>query len=349
MTIQTLIRMRKSFGFHVLVLLFALVGWLPGSGHAQTIQDDSLAQNWFFHGIGADSLDYLSQSFIADVNYITQIGVWLEVGQPNAVVTLLLCKDDGAGNADVANPLYRSFPIIPQGGWWHEVGINTHVFIGQKYYVVVEGINSFGASGYAVVGTSFEWTDSREHMYISPDSGNTWNRGTERIAVDIRGEICSTSVSITGPTDTLFICKDDSLLVDAGDAYVDFSWSNGDTSQIASFNNADLGTISVKVVDTIGCLGGDTAELVLHPVTKPNIGLDEDDACDGQFYPLFAGDGFISYSWNTGDSIDLILVNTTGLYIVTAVDANYCESKDSINLTFHPIPFVDLSLGYRIL
>lgn len=334
--------MGKSIGFHVLVLFVFMTGLLPQAGHSQTVlQDDSLAQNWIFHGVGADSIDYLSQSFIADVNVITQFSVWLDVGQPNAVVTLLLCGDDGNGNADVANPLYRSIPAIPGGGWYLELGVNTNVFIGDKYWIVVEGINTFGASGYAIVGTSFEWTDTREHMYSSNDSGATWTRMTERIAVDIRGEICSTAVSISGPSDTVSMCLDDTLNIDLGAGYRDFSWSNGVTTQASAYTNADLGTISVKVVDTIGCLGSDTATLDLFPTIKPDIGFDYLDLCEGQDVILFAGLGFRSYVWNTGDSLDLIIADSSGLYIVEVTDDNQCRTKDSVQLVFHPLTFLD--------
>ena len=319
---------------HGLIILLAALGVMSSNSYGQSVQDDSLAQDWFFHGVGADSVDYLSQSFIADVNQVFEFSVWLDVGQPDARVQLLFCGDDGNGFADVNNPLYRSSPIIPPGGW-HRENVFLSTFIGQKYWIVVEGINIPGASGYAIVGTSFSWTDAREHMYASDNGGNSWERLTERIAIDVKGEVCTTPLTFSRPGDTIRVCFNDSIDLNVGFGFYEYSWSNGANTPETFLTPADLGLIKVEIVDSSGCLGEDSIYLRQFPIDKPDFGPERVDQCEGQEFPLFPGSQFVSYAWNTGDSVDLLIVDTTGLYICNVEDVNGCHTSDSILLVFH--------------
>ena len=69
--------------------------------------------------------------------------------------------------------------------------------------------------------------------------------------------VCTDSVTVTvnaatvdlGP-DTLGLCAGDSILLDAGAGYDNYSWSTGDTSQTIYASNS--GSYSVTVGDGVG-------------------------------------------------------------------------------------------------
>src|SRR5690606_5609320 len=48
---------------------------------------------------------------------------------------------------------------------------------------------------------------------------------------------------------------------------------------------------------------------------------------------LDAGAGFDSYTWNTGDTTQTVLADSTGMYIVTVVDTNGCTNSDTVEVT----------------
>jgi len=54
--------------------------------------------------------------------------------------------------------------------------------------------------------------------------------------------------------------------------------------------------------------------------------------CFGDTIVLDAGSGYDSYSWNTGDTVESISVDSAGIYSVE-VSKNSCTSTDSINVT----------------
>lgn len=64
--------------------------------------------------------------------------------------------------------------------------------------------------------------------------------------------------------------------------------------------------------------------------------------CEGSSTSLDAGPGLSGYTWNTGETVQVINVDTTGTYVVTGVDANGCLSSDSASITVNQSPAISL-------
>ena len=64
--------------------------------------------------------------------------------------------------------------------------------------------------------------------------------------------------------------------------------------------------------------------------------------CAGTAQIIDAGTGFYNYNWSTGDTTQIISITNTGVYNVTAEDSVGCIYSGSTNITFNPLPVVQL-------
>jgi len=77
-------------------------------------------------------------------------------------------------------------------------------------------------------------------------------------------------------------------------------------------------------------------------VKNASINLGNDTVlCAGQNLILDAGSGFDTYFWNTTASTQTISIDTSGIYIVTVTKGS-CIQSDTIQVTFNPIPIINL-------
>lgn len=170
---------------------------------------------------------------------------------------------------------------------------------------------------------------------------------------DINGCMGADSVEITvNPTPTPLpvitpdgpttFCDGDSvtLSVDTWEAY---EWSpNGDTTQ--SIVVDESGLYVVTVTNEFGC-EADAAGIVVtvNDNPEPIITANGDSAiCDGEEILLSTG-FFSTYSWNTGDTTQLISVDSTGSYTVTVTNQFGCEgTSEAFDVVSNPNPVVSI-------
>ena len=139
-----------------------------------------------------------------------------------------------------------------------------------------------------------------------------------------------------GP-DTSF-CEGDPLVLDAGDDYESYLWSNGDTTRTTTVFLA--GDYWCEVYEGSGCGNRDTVSVIAHE--KPNFSLGDDVAlCSGGFYTIDAGSGFASYLWPNGSTLQTYSVETSGSVWCEVTNEFACPKRDSIYVTFYPNPIAD--------
>lgn len=111
--------------------------------------------NTIITAIGEDGSDYYAQSFIANVTNITSFGVVIQEISSEGQIILAIAEDNG-GVPNYAAPLYAGTlkNPTPTASWYYETGLNIPVTVGQKYYVLLDGYNNAGATGYAGIGRS---------------------------------------------------------------------------------------------------------------------------------------------------------------------------------------------------
>ncbi|MEO6071502.1 MAG: gliding motility-associated C-terminal domain-containing protein [Chitinophagaceae bacterium] len=127
------------------------------------------------------------------------------------------------------------------------------------------------------------------------------------------------------------ICVGDSLILDAGNKYATYAWSNG--SVRSSITVSNKGAYSVKVKDGNGCAAMDTISL-LNVFDLPQVRLNKDSIlCSDSSKILDGGDGFKLYNWSTGQHTQNILVDAIGIYKLQVTDINGCKGEDYSKIT----------------
>jgi PKD repeat protein len=120
-----------------------------------------------------------------------------------------------------------------------------------------------------------------------------------------------------------------------------YLWSTGDTTQSISINMSD--TLWVEVTDQNGCVGYDTIAVGVAIPIIPNLGTDL-DKCFGESTLLYSNQPGNSYHWSTGADQDTIMVNSSGTYWIELRDSNQCISYDTVVVTYHPNPTLNLGI-----
>ncbi|WMX15763.1 PKD domain-containing protein [Aureispira sp. CCB-E] len=133
------------------------------------------------------------------------------------------------------------------------------------------------------------------------------------------------TVNVSMPVDipdSIYTC--DSVTIDASHPnIVSYNWSNGLTSGVTTFNNA--GTYTLTITDGALCTVIDTV-IITQPMP---VGLPLGNAaCDFQLSTNYSLNN-ASFSWNTGDTTDVITIPSTGIYAVTVTTGEGCMLVDT--------------------
>lgn len=321
-----------------LVVLWAC--WLPAILGAQVI-DESTSQDSFFVGVGTLNNDYVAQSFLANITQVDSIGVWLRRDSGNARVRLLLTGDNGVNRPDLGTILYSSNPISPvdSGSWHYESGFTTILEPGRKYWVVVDGFNELGATGFAAIGTSNAFTDSGDPLFFSSDGGIFWTPANNLpMAVLVAGDTCRFSVPVNPAQPVL--CPGETITLSAPTGFLSYSWSTTATASGITVDQTGFYTVSVIRSDL--CVG--TGSVTVVPGTIPFTNLDTSyTICAGDSIGLSVIPFFNSYEWSTGSTLNVETISEPGIYWVEVISAAGCVTRDSTILINNPLP--DVSLG----
>ncbi len=120
--------------------------------------------------------------------------------------------------------------------------------------------------------------------------------------------------------------------------------SNGQIS--VEFPSSGFVTITATMESTCGVLTG-TMEVEVLPDPGLELGADFGLCSQETVYELDAGEGFVSYSWSTGENTPSILVSEPGLYSVS-VNANACTVTDEVEVFDEESDPIDLGLDVTL-
>ncbi|MFA6057989.1 MAG: T9SS type A sorting domain-containing protein [Taibaiella sp.] len=139
------------------------------------------------------------------------------------------------------------------------------------------------------------------------------------------------------PVPVVDLGQDINICVDAGYAEVldagvqpntpQFLWDNGDISQVRAVSES--GTYNVKVTNQYGCSESDTIGVILRPNPVVELGNDT-TVCNGVVLTLNPGNDGIEYFWNTGQTSQIININSPGSYNVFVTNSQGCIKGDTI-------------------
>ena len=137
------------------------------------------------------------------------------------------------------------------------------------------------------------------------------------------------------------LCAGDIAVLDAGFPGAPRVWSTGETSQTITVNTA--GTYTCTLTDVLSaCTVDAVTNITVDPLPIVQLGPDT-SLCIGESWTLNAGNPNSAVLWSTGDQSQAITVANDGLYSVAVTDAATCVGRDSILVTFDPLPVIDLA------
>lgn len=127
----------------------------------------------------------------------------------------------------------------------------------------------------------------------------------------------------------LQLCPGESVELTAENGFINYLWSTGATTNSITLSGAQ--TVSVTAEDPDGCdaLSQPIVTNALVPQTLSISSEDNFEFCSGSSINLVATSGFSDYTWSIPNEIlsgAQIEASVSGIYVVTAIDANGCSS-----------------------
>jgi len=181
------------------------------------------------------------------------------------------------------------------------------------------------------------------------------NNDPENDSVSIPVTLNVIDLAIEATSDDDEICYGEATqlhaVVTGGSGTFTYSW----TSTPEGFYSTDpdpeispeVNTIyHLQVLDGSVSVNDDVAVDVI-PLPELDLGPDQ-QACTGEAVVLDAGDGYDHYLWNTGSEEQSITVYESGEFWVEVSNEFDCSNRDSLLVTVHPLPVVDLGDDYSI-
>jgi hypothetical protein len=198
---------------------------------------------------------------------------------------------------------------------------------------VCEGENAVlevsGECGWHWVNEQGDTLLENESLVLNPVSSANYYLRTCAKEYPIRIEFQPLPSSFSLGADSL-LCEGDSLLLEEplDTAYI-FQWQNG--SDAPSYWVSESGVYWLEKTNSCGAYR-DSIVVGYHP--NQEVFLGEDTLlCDlEEGYVLDAGEGYVSYHWQNGQSTQEQIINQSGQYWVEVEDVNGCVWTDSISI-----------------
>ena len=220
---------------------------------------------------------------------------------------------------------------------------SVNVVQNQPVNVTITGnsviCNDIGTTLTATSGTGYQWSSGETTQSI-----NVNNPGSYSVTVT-NANGCSGSSSqtvtmmesavITGNTN---ICEGETAILSVSGAGT-YTWSNGAHTSTITVGTPGNYTVTASLPN--GCSSTASAEVTVATAPTPTI-LGNTTLCQGQSTTLTANGG-VSYSWSNGSTNNSISVSQSGLYTVTATNAEGCSAPADVTVTVNPLPNVNIT------
>jgi hypothetical protein len=197
------------------------------------------------------------------------------------------------------------------------------------------------------IGGTYLWSNSTTAQTLTITSSGTYNV----LVTDTNNCSNRDTIAITINPLPIVALSGNTKLCPAGTVVL--SGTGGGTRQwfkngvaIPSATNTNYTVNSPGVYNMIkfnlnGCKDSAAIGKNVVSVPKPIVALGNDTASCTPIV-LNAQNNNATYLWNTGITVQTLLVTNSGAYNVLVTDSNNCSNSDTINVTIHPLPTVNL-------
>jgi PKD repeat protein len=191
-------------------------------------------------------------------------------------------------------------------------------------------------------GSSYLWSTgaSTQNIKINYNSSFHVEVTSEHNCVqrDTTYLILNTPIAIDLGVDTT-VC--DHILLDSDLSGATYTWNTAETSE--TIDVTTTGQYWVSVIDQNNCISKDTINISVDSSSLFSFGPDITE-CIGETVVLNPNTVGSNYVWNTAENTQSINVTTNGDYWLELQNAIGCKSYDTVNVSFHQLPIVDLGL-----
>lgn len=179
---------------------------------------------------------------------------------------------------------------------------------------------------------AFTSLDSGKYIAVVKDANGCTNKDTIQVT--------------TPPSPNVFLgndtslCDGQNLLISTGfSATYKYLWQDNSTGY--NYVVKQPGSYFVNVTNQFNCSASDTINIKYKSLPVFDLGNDT-SLCNGQTL-LLKPSSFVagSFLWNTGSTSTALNVNSAGLYWLQVSDSG-CAKRDSVLITYHPNPIIDL-------
>ena len=236
---------------------------------------------------------------------------------------------------------------------WSNGSTNNNISVNQSGVYTVTASNTEGCSATANVTVT---VNPLPNISISGDNsfcqGNsvvltangasnyTWSNGSSNATITVSNPGTYTLIG----TDANNCTNTATKTVTANPTYnvpITHSICQGDSYNFNGQNLTTAGTYTHNLSTVNGCDSIVTLTLTVKSLPTPVI-LGNTTLCQGQNTSLSANGG-VSYHWNDGSTNNNINVSQSGVYTVTATNAEGCSATANVSVTVNPLPNVNIS------
>ncbi|MBN1755930.1 gliding motility-associated C-terminal domain-containing protein [bacterium] len=275
--------------------------------------------------------------------------------------------EDAASGSNAAIPGQACYSASTGG--WVRAEFNLNAYIGRNIRIRFQFGTDFSVNDYpgwyidnfriTGLGSAFEsfrwWPSTGLSSTTAPDpNACPTTTTTYYVEVDL-GYGCIDTAMVTivvNPSPTVvvydaYLCEGESITLTAyasPSTGVTYYWSPGGYNTPEITVSPSVSTDYIVTVSAGGCLGVDTAHVMVFP--SPTVTLNTDTICAGEYARLEATvtppGGTVSYWWEPGgyttSSIDVMITETT--QFVVSVMRDGCPGADTTTVYVEPTPLV---------
>ncbi|MBR5920114.1 MAG: T9SS type A sorting domain-containing protein [Bacteroidales bacterium] len=236
---------------------------------------------------------------------------------------------------------------------WSNGSTNNNISVNQSGVYTVTTTNTEGCSNTASVtvtvnplpnvsisGSSSFCQGSIVVLTAIGASSYSWSNGNNSSTITVSNPGTYTLIG----TDANNCTNTASKTVTANPTYnvpITHSICQGETYHFNGQNLTTAGTYTQYLSTVNGCDSIVTLTLTVKSLPTPVI-LGNTTLCQGQSTSLSANGG-VSYHWNNGSTNNNINVSQSGVYTVTATNAEGCSATANVSVTVNPLPSVNIS------